>query len=212
MSHQVFILDDHAAITKGLEMELKDDSLQITSGYCPSTLVQSLNDGNIQLLILDYELKEGTALDIIPIVRKTDPDLPILIYTMHSESWILSMLIKQEVNGIVIKCDRMDEINKAVHSILIEHKRYYSPTALTTMAAIIGDQSAKRNMDYTPSPRELEIINFLSHGFTSEDISLKACLSKNTIDTMRKNILLKSGALNVSHLMRIAFIKGWIKS
>lgn len=29
-------------------------------------------------------------------------------------------------------------------------------------------------------------------------------------NTMRKNILLKSGAINVSHLMRLAFIKGWI--
>lgn len=212
MAYQIFILDDHTAIAKGLEMELTNDSFHITSGNCPSMLTQRLNDGNIQLLILDYELKEGTVLDIIPTIQRTHPDLPILIYTMHSEPWILSMLIKQEVNGIVVKNDKIDEVNKAVHSILIERERYYSPTALNTIAAIIGDQSAKRNMGYTPSPRELEIINLLSHGLTSEDIALQTCLSKNTIDTMRKNILLKSEALNVSHLMRIAFIRGWIKS
>lgn len=210
MPYQVFILDDHPAIARGLEMELKNDSFQITSGYHPSALIQSLNNGNIEALILDYELKEGTVLDIIPMIRKVQPGLPILIYTMHSEPWILSLLIKQEVNGIVNKSDRIDEIEKALRSILVEHEIYYSPTARNTIASIIGDQSAKRNMGYTPSPREREIINLLSHGFTSEDISQKACLSKNTIDTMRKNILLKSGALNVSHLMRIAFLKGWI--
>lgn len=212
MLYQVFTLDDHTIVTKGIERELDEDFITITSFCCSSALNQRLSDEHIHLLILDYELKEGTALDIIPIARRLHPQLPIIIYTMHCEPWILSMLIKQEVNGIVIKGDKLDEISKAVRCVLLEQERYYSPTALNTIASIIGDQSAKRNISYTPSPRELEIINLLSHGLTSEELSLKTCLSKNTIDTIRKNILLKSGATNVSHLMRIAFIKGWINN
>lgn len=93
-----------------------------------------------------------------------------------------------------------------------EQEKYFSPTALNAVLSIMGDQSAKRNLTYNPSPRELEVIELLSNGLTSEEISQELNLSKNTIDTTRKNILLKSGAINVSHLMRIAFIKGWIKS
>ena len=211
MQYQVFILDDHTAVAKGLEMELRNDSINITSGNCLSSLIKRVNDGNIDLLILDYELKEETALNIIPLVRKTHPYLPIIIYTMHSEPWILSLLIKQGVSSIVEKSDKLDEITKAVHQVLFEHEKYYSPTALNAMATILGDQTAKVGA-YMPSKRELEVINLLSHGLTSEELSIKTCLSKNTIDTIRKNILLKSGAANSLNLMRMAFIKGWINS
>ena len=90
------------------------------------------------------------------------------------------------------------------------HNKYYSPTALNVVLSIMGDHSTEKAIVYTPSPRENEIIQMLSCGLTPDEIAQKLNLSKNTIDTMRKNILLKSGATNVSHLMRIAFLKGWI--
>lgn len=124
----------------------------------------------------------------------------------------MQMLIKAEVNGIVTKGDKLEEVRKAAYRIMEEQEKYFSPTALNAVLSIMGDQSAKRSLTYNPSPRELEVIELLSNGLTSEEISQELNLSKNTIDTMRKNILLKSGAINVSHLMRIAFIKGWIKS
>ena len=106
--------------------------------------------------------------------------------------------------------DKIEEIEKAIHNILHEGNKYYSPTALNVVLSIMGDHSTEKSITYTPSPRENEIIQMLSCGLTSDEIAHKLNLSKNTIDTMRKNILLKSGATNVSHLMRIAFLKGWI--
>ena len=108
------------------------------------------------------------------------------------------------------KNDKIEEIEKAIHNILHEENKYYSPTALNVVLSIMGDHSTEKSITYTPSPRENEIIQMLSCGLTSDEIAHKLNLSKNTIDTMRKNILLKSGATNVSHLMRIAFLKGWI--
>jgi DNA-binding NarL/FixJ family response regulator len=112
--------------------------------------------------------------------------------------------------AIVTKNDKIEEIEKAIHNILHEGNKYYSPTALNVVLSIMGDHSTEKSITYTPSPRENEIIQMLSCGLTSDEIAHKLNLSKNTIDTMRKNILLKSGATNVSHLMRIAFLKGWI--
>lgn len=129
---------------------------------------------------------------------------------MHTEFWIIKLLIKKEVAGIVSKNDNTSEIKKAIESILLTKNKYYSSTALNIVLSLVGDHSATDSIAYTPSPREKEIINMLSCGYTSEEIAQKLNLSKSTIDTMRKNILLKSGAINVSHLMRLAFIKGWI--
>lgn len=210
--YNLFILDDHPAIVEGVCSLLKKENYDIHCSTVLSDLINFLKNNHVDLLVLDYELKDTSAIEIVPKLRQQQPDLPILIYTMHAESWIIQMLIKAEVNGIVTKGDKLDELKKAACKIMEEQEKYFSPTALNAVLSIMGDQSAKRNLTYNPSPRELEVIELLSNGLTSEEISQELNLSKNTIDTMRKNILLKSGAINVSHLMRIAFIKGWIKS
>lgn len=212
MKNKLFILDDHVAIAKGLEYTLQCDWLDISQSHKFSDLVKSLKLQQIDLLILDYELNEGVAADMIPLIRKLQPDLPIIIYTMHHEPWIIALLVKLSVNGIIIKSDALHEITIAVSKVIKEKQKYFSPQALNTLLAMAGDSNAKQIAIYTPSPRELEIIDLLSHGMTSDEIAQQLLLSKNTIDTMRKNILLKSEATNVSHLMRIAFMKGWIKS
>lgn len=188
----------------------KQPAIPITTGHHDSELYNYLNDHTPDLLIIDYEIQDKTALDVITYLQKKGMNIPQLIYTMHTEFWIIKLLIKAEVAGIVTKNDKIEEIEKAIHNILHEGNKYYSPTALNVVLSIMGDHSTEKSITYTPSPRENEIIQMLSCGLTSDEIAHKLNLSKNTIDTMRKNILLKSGATNVSHLMRIAFLKGWI--
>ncbi len=212
MNSKIFILDDHTAIIKGLESQINAEVYTVYSSIRYCDLIAKIKEETLDLLILDYELMEGTAFDLIPQIRKHQSNLPIIIYTMHDEPWIISMLVKLNVNGIVIKGDRIEEIEKAMKSILEHNEKYFSASALKTVLTILGDNTTKNNLIYSPSPREIDIINLLSKGHTSEDIANDLHLSKNTIDTMRKNILLKSGAINVSHLMRMAFLKGWIKS
>lgn len=207
----IYILDDHPIITEGIAQLLANSQqYQITTGHHYSELYNYLNDHTPDLLIIDYEIQDKTALDVITYLQKKDVNIPQLIYTMHTEFWIIKLLIKAEVAGIVTKNDKIEEIGKAIHNILHEGNKYYSPTALNIVLSIMGDHSTAKSIAYTPSPRENEIIQMLSCGLTSDEIAHKLNLSKNTIDTMRKNILLKSGATNVSHLMRIAFLKGWI--
>ena len=102
---------------------------------------------------------------------------------MHTEFWIIKLLIKKEVAGIVSKNDNTSEIKKAIESILLTKNKYYSPTALNIVLSLVGDHSATDSIAYTPSPREKEIINMLSCGYTSEEIAQKLNLSKSTIDT-----------------------------
>lgn len=212
MVKHVFMLDDHPAIIQGLESQLQDSRLRFFTGSGLSDLMESLLNNRIDLLILDYELGSETALELIPRIREIVPSLPIIIFTMHSEPWIVSMLIKKEVKGIVFKGDPLSEMQLAVEKILFQQEHYYSITVMKAILLVMGDQSMHSEVAYVPSPREREVINLMSQGCTSEEISNRLFLTKSTVDTIRKNILLKSGAENAAHLMRIAFLKGWISA
>lgn len=210
MNYSIVVLDDHEAVSKAISGIFESHSYQVATSKSSLELFSLLHKQSYDLLILDYEIGAQNAIDIIPQIRSLQAELPILIYTMHSEPWIISLLVKSGVKGIIDKNENIRELEYGVNKILSQNERYYSPAMLKIILNIMGDDTIKTGLVYKPSPREKEIINLLSQGYTSSQISERLYLSKNTVDTFRKNILLKSGALNVSHLMRMAFLQGWI--
>jgi DNA-binding CsgD family transcriptional regulator len=60
------------------------------------------------------------------------------------------------------------------------------------------------------SKRELEILQQLAEGKSSELIGRQLFISKKTVDTHRKNLLRKTGAANTVELISTAVRKGWL--
>ena len=58
--------------------------------------------------------------------------------------------------------------------------------------------------------REKEIVSHLSEGLDANAIAEKLFISEGTVRTHRKNILLKTGAKNSVHLVRMAVANGWV--
>lgn len=56
--------------------------------------------------------------------------------------------------------------------------------------------------------REIEIIDALSQGLSSEEISAKFFISVFTVNTHRRNLLCKLNAKNSAHLVRKCFEGG----
>lgn len=54
------------------------------------------------------------------------------------------------------------------------------------------------------SPQEINILAFIGEGFSSKEISCRLFITKNTVDTHRRNILKKLGVLNTIQAYRKA--------
>ena len=59
----------------------------------------------------------------------------------------------------------------------------------------------------TLSPREIEVLELVLQGKTSQEIAESLYVSKSTVDSHRKNILKKTGASSISDLMRMSRIQ-----
>ncbi|MEG2471567.1 MAG: response regulator transcription factor [Bacteroidales bacterium] len=212
MEQKILLVDDHQAVLAGVKKELTkyyNPGSIITHSNIPELYLQ-LKSSPAKLLLLDYEVGKYNALEILDNIHKYQPNLPVLIYTMHTESWIILMLIKAQINGIVIKGDPIEDVLTATRTILEKNEKYYSKYIHNLLFSLKGDEYYSKSIEYHPSQREMQIITLISKGNTSEDISKKLFLSKNTVETLRKNIINKSEATNTANLIRIAFIKGWI--
>jgi DNA-binding CsgD family transcriptional regulator len=58
--------------------------------------------------------------------------------------------------------------------------------------------------------REIEIIRLISEDYDSVEVAALLCISRNTVDTHRKNIMKKINAKSVVGIVRFAFKNGLI--
>ena len=61
------------------------------------------------------------------------------------------------------------------------------------------------------SKREIEILDLIAQGLTSNEIGDTLFISLNTVETHRKNIITKLKAENIANAIAIAIRKGVIK-
>ncbi len=211
---KIIIVDDHELMCCGIRVEIKNilGDVDIYTSVNRKHTLELLEHNVFDLAILDYEMPECNALDLIEHIKENNPHCKILILTLHDESWIINSLIRQQVDGLVLKSDGLDCFRKAVLSIVKLDKPYFCTAVLDTLMAQAGHQKSKDSQKsrYTPTARELDILKLLAEGNTSKDISEILSITKNTVDTIRKNIISKSGTKNISQLIRISVERGWL--
>ncbi len=79
----ILIVDDQAAIRFALRSFLETFGYAIEeAGDCRQAMA-SLEATRPAVIVLDYELPDGEAIDLIPQLKDVDPDVPIIILTGH---------------------------------------------------------------------------------------------------------------------------------
>jgi DNA-binding CsgD family transcriptional regulator/PAS domain-containing protein len=72
---------------------------------------------------------------------------------------------------------------------------------------ISGETSAYGNI---LTSRELDLLTLAADGYTSAEIANKKNLSVETVRTHNRNIISKTGAKNLTEVVRVALVEGWI--
>lgn len=210
--YTIYLVDSHNAILYGVTYILQSilENANIISLNSFNSLFKQLQKKRADLIIVTHDDTFTTSIEAIPRIRQIQKDIPIIIYTQHNQPSIITTLIRMQVHGIVIKTEHIEYLSKAVVSVLERGEKYFSRSILELLLALSGDDYYNDKILYSPTQREKEIITLISYGLTSKQIAEKVCLTQSTVETIRKNILTKSRSENVSHLMRVAFFKGWI--
>jgi DNA-binding NarL/FixJ family response regulator len=199
----IAIIDDHEAILEGIYSYLKRQGISKVDVFTsPEAMEEAAGRTHYDVYIIDVELKENTGLSLVGRIRQTNPDAKILIYTMHEEVWIVREIQSRDVNGVLYKSARMEEVLDAI-SALTEGRTYFS-RKYRTAARHITTTSAQL------SKRELEVLKKIAQGYSSKDIAKLLFISENTVETHRRNLFAKLQANNVADLIVKAIAKGYI--
>jgi len=82
----VFIVDDSAPIRESLKLYLRDIANLALTGEAESTrsAIAAIAAQVPDCVILDFQLKDGTALDVLRVLRPAFPEIEFLVFSSHA--------------------------------------------------------------------------------------------------------------------------------
>ena len=204
---RILIVDDHPIIRQGLVRLIAPDAdlTVVAEADSADDALQILDRQEVDFVILDIMLRQGSGLDLIGQVRARREDLPILVLSMHQERFYAERALRSGAQGYLMKQSDPSEVVPAIRKILAG-ELYLSPTLTDdlTRRAVEG-RDAGGSAAETLSDREAEVVRYIGSGRSTREIAEELHLSVKTIESYRANIKRKLGLRNGTELARFAY-------
>src|SRR3954467_14977688 len=198
----VFVVDDHQIFLDGIVSLLDDEpNIKIAgTAHNGKQALERIKSSKVDVVLMDINMPEMDGIEATKQLRKTNPDIKILMLTMHGEPRFIKECLEIGAKGYVLKNISKDDLLKAIETVY-QDKSYLDQDVQEKLISSISnaDEEDDRNYDELAAQitqRELEILQLIALGLTSQDIANKLFISKNTVETHRKNMLAK---LNVNN-------------
>ncbi|WP_282079931.1 response regulator [Aquimarina algiphila] len=166
-------------------------------------LLAQLNNVVPDVILLDLEMEDMNGVDATLKLQERYPDLKIIILTMHKEERMISYLMEVGANGYLLKDTNQEELETAIRSTY-EKGFYFNSFVSEALLKGLKHKTTKPpaiGKDYHLTSRELEVLEGITHEFTTSEIAEQLFLSVRTIEGHRKNLMNKLGVKNTAGLI-----------
>jgi DNA-binding NarL/FixJ family response regulator len=205
---RVLVVDDHDLIRQGLSRAFERQSDFEVAGQAGS-VAEAIGLATAvapDVVVTDVRLPDGTGLEVVRELRKTMPNIGLVVLTMYAGDEQLFAALEAGASAFVAKDAPADDVVAAARHALV------APRSFT--AANLGDAMRRRMEPRGPqlSPREREVLGLLAEGLGVAAIARKLYVSESTAKTHISKIYEKLGAANRAQAIMAAIRAGLISS
>ena len=194
---KIAVVDDHKMFLDGLVHIFKSEkNVEITNvSYSAKNLLDFLGKNTVDIVISDLDMPEISGLELIRVIKKKYKKIKILIMSMHNQGSLISQMVKEGVDGYVIKDAGKEELLNAI-TALSENELWFGNQVKSSVNDYVKGFNFKKKINTEISEREKEVLELIAKEYTQQEIAEKLYISINTVMFHRKNLLAKFGARN----------------
>jgi two-component system alkaline phosphatase synthesis response regulator PhoP len=153
----ILLVEDEETLAVGLEYNLKEEGYSVKWAKNGREAVDCFENGKYDLIILDIMLPYLNGFEVAEVVRKTDPQMPLLMLTARTES-------SDRVKGLEIGAD--DYLTKPFHlqelllriKGMLKRKSWYKSASEKQPLYRFGDNEINfKNLNCIHDKKELRI-------------------------------------------------------
>lgn len=217
---KIFLVDDHRVVRNGLKLLLETQDGFAVVGEA-SNGIEALErlaqtDDIPDIIVSDINMVGMDGFELLVQVTEKYPKSHVIVLSMVEDVQKIRQLIKLGAKGYLIKDVGYDEllyalqhvVNGSVYICGVMTQRLLNALDEVPFA---DEESTRRASAIDLSSREMEILQLISDGLTTKEISDQLFISKRTVEGHRQNLLTKVGAKNVAELIKFAVVNRLVR-
>ena len=202
---RVALVDDHHLIREGLRLVLQGDpGFEIVGEAADhASAIDLVVAERPDVLLLDLTFPEGDALPLLRALRDRQPDLKVIVLTMHSDPETVRQALAAGAAGYMVKGAHSRELSEAIRAVARGDRYLHSSVTNTVI-----EDSVRWFEAGTMSPREREVLSLLASGHSPAQIGRTLDISVHTVRRHLANVSDKLGVKGMNALTRYAIRHG----
>lgn len=215
---KLFIVDDHPIFIDGIVGLLEDANEFEIIGTANNgqDFLNKIKEQQPDIVLMDINMPVMDGIEATKKLKEIYPKVKVIALTMFNDIRFIKELLEIGAKGYVLKNISRENLVKALQTVS-EGKPFLDSAVqenvIASMSSTEEDELSDKEADSmikNITTREMEILQLIALGLTSQDISEKLFISKNTVETHRKNLLAKLNVKNTASLLKIAYKKGLV--
>ncbi|MDX9857921.1 MAG: response regulator transcription factor [candidate division Zixibacteria bacterium] len=208
---KILLADNHRLFCEGLRVLLeKQPHMEIVGEANNGRLaVRLCRELSPDLVVMDVGMPELNGIEATRQIKTEMPNIKVLAVSMHADRQYVAGMLSAGASGYVLKDSAFTELSEAIR-IVTRGGRYLSPDIVDVVVEDYAHRlspalgSALQKL----SAREREVLQMIAEGFATADIAAKLNVSRKTVETHRKNLMLKLDIRTVAELTKFAIREG----
>jgi DNA-binding NarL/FixJ family response regulator len=205
---RVAIADDHRLMLDGIKraLETAPDIKVVGEAMNGEDMIALVPRVRPDVVILDLRMPKGDGLSTLQALKKTHPDVKVIILSMFEDSEHIEQALGQGAAGYVVKSINPLDLPSTIRQVV--EGTVYHPRGGSAGGGG-GEPVAAQNPGGL-TDRELSILKLVAEGLSNLDIASKLYVTEQTVKFHLSNIYRKLGVGNRTEATRYAYRNGLI--
>ncbi|MEX0967064.1 MAG: response regulator transcription factor [Bacteroidia bacterium] len=206
---KVWIVDDHIIFINGIKNLLNGvNDIKITGEALNGREAVDLldNQEHPDIILMDLKMPVMDGQEATRLVKQRNPEIKIIMITMHLAPETVTPILDSGANGYMMKNTGKQELIQALHQVSKGDPYFSNEVASALVASYRLSEQAKteKEQPIELTGREQEVLKLILGELTTSEIAAQLGLSPHTVDTYRKNLLVKVNVKNTAGLVKWA--------
>jgi DNA-binding NarL/FixJ family response regulator len=200
---RLLLVDDHGLFRESLGRLLEaESSFELSGAFASvSDAIEFMHNNQIDVVLLDFDLGEQTALDFLARLGTTNFRGSILIVTAGLNHLDRLRVLESGATGIFLKHRSPSDLIFAIRKIVSGE----SWLGFDPVDRSVAVDAASQPMTLTQ--KEKDVLAAVFEGFTNKEIGVKLGISEAYVKALLQQLFGKTGVRSRSQLVRVALEK-----